>query len=493
MAVRILCEDNKIHQSVFYRWKKVLLDKAPESFRPPLRCPRGAQALAKQPMRSSQDTSGMRRRGDGDAICPHCKPPIRAAGLRATREQESREWMLSLLQGNFTVEELAPLLRNILTLREITLVLSCIRDKGLRHRNLGISILAYLKGIPVSVISRFLHLGHSSVDAHIAQLAAKGCEAAVNPASRACAKCDVPEYKQAVFSILHAPPNAFGVNRTTWRLQDIQCIMSKQGLHIGNACISRIIRNAGWRMRKAKTVLTSADPQYLEKVRKITRILSHLGTKDRFFSVDEFGPFAVKMTGGKAFVPEGQVRVVPQFQKSKGSLIVTAALELSQNQVTHFYSRKKDTTEMIKLLDLLLRKYRAANIVYFSWDAASWHASRQFLERVDFVNSAEFRRDRHGPVVKLAPLPAGAQFLNVIESVFSGMAKAILHNSDYRSAEECKEAINRYFRDRNRHFRNNPQRAGGKLWGKELVKPRFDRANNCKDPRWSNRGRVRKM
>jgi hypothetical protein len=39
------------------------------------------------------------------------------------------------------------------------------------------------------------------------------------------------------------------------------------------------------------------------------------------------------------------------------------------------------------------------------------------------------------PAVALAPLPAGAQFLNVIESVFSGMARAILANSNYGSID----------------------------------------------------------
>jgi hypothetical protein len=41
-------------------------------------------------------------------------------------------------------------------------------------------------------------------------------------------------------------------------------------------------------------------------------------------------------------------------------------------------------------------------------------------------------------LVDTAPLPAGAQFLNVIESVFSGMARAIIHNSDYKSAGKRK-------------------------------------------------------
>jgi len=71
------------------------------------------------------------------------------------------------------------------------------------------------------------------------------------------------------------------------------------------------------------------------------------------------------------------------------------------------------------------------------------------------------------PLVELMPLPSGAQFLNVIESVFSGMSKAILHNSDYGSVEECKEAIDRYFRERNCAFLEHPRRAGNKIWGKE--------------------------
>jgi hypothetical protein len=44
----------------------------------------------------------------------------------------------------------------------------------------------------------------------------------------------------------------------------------------------------------------------------------------------------------------------------------------------------------------------------------------------------------------LAPLPAGAQFLNVIESVFSGMARAVIDNSNYGSVDEARAAIDRY-------------------------------------------------
>jgi hypothetical protein len=88
------------------------------------------------------------------------------------------------------------------------------------------------------------------------------------------------------------------------------------------------------------------------------------------------------------------------------------------------------------------------------------------------------------PVVETAALPSGAQFLNVIESVFSGVARAIIHNSDYASLDAAKLAIDRYFLERNAHFKQNPRRAGNLIWGKEREPTIFSESNNCKDPRY---------
>ena len=77
-----------------------------------------------------------------------------------------------------------------------------------------------------------------------------------------------------------------------------------------------------------------------------------------------------------------------------------------------------------------------------------------------------------------------AQFLNVIESVFSGMARAIIHNSDYKTLDDAKAAVDRYFADRNAHFLQHPRRAGVKIWGREREVAAFSEANNCKDPRY---------
>jgi hypothetical protein len=209
-----------------------------------------------------------------------------------------------------------------------------------------------------------------------------------------------------------------------------------------------------------------------------------LTPQESFFSIDEFGPFAVKMIGGKKLIGPDEWPSVPQFQKPKGCLIVTAALELSTNQVTHFFSKQKNTVEMIRLLDLLMDQYRHQSTIYFSWDAASWHASRALYERVDEVNLETQVQRLPRPKIELVPLPSSAQFLNVIESVLSGMARAIIHNSNYASVDETREAIDRYFAERNNHFKKNPKRAGKKIWGCERVPAAFNERQNCKDPRW---------
>ena len=218
--------------------------------------------------------------------------------------------------------------------------------------------------------------------------------------------------------------------------------LREQGQPLPRDLISTIIGEAGFKWRKARAVLTSRDPNYLAKVETIVKILSELKSDEAFFSIDEFGPIAVKKRGGGKWVAPEESYPVPRWQKSKGYVIMTAALELPRNQVTHFYSNKKNTQEMIKMMELLRAQYRNCTTVYLSWDAASWHISDELVMHIQRRNEEALAEGY--PVVKTAPLPTGAQFLNVIESVFSGMARAIIHNSDYCSVEAVKGAIDRY-------------------------------------------------
>lgn len=406
-------------------------------------------------------------------------PAERKPSLRDLRRSSDREWMRSVIQ------------KDIDQVGFLTDMEGCPdRDELIRHlygtklfeRNKAMVILSRCHGIPGRTIYNFLGIRKVTYYRYFYKYRDGGIVGLFSRKINPNRKFDSQEVKEAVFRVLHEPPSQYGINRTSWIMPDLSRTLGELGHPAGRDVIRRITKEAGYKWRKARVQLTSQDPAYREKLAAVQEILSNLAPDEAFFSIDEFGPFAVKMKQGLMLDPPGPHRVVPQWQKSKGCLIMTAALELSGNQVTHFYSDRKNTTEMIRMMDLLLDRYGDRRMLYLSWDAASWHISKKLKKRIEEHN-ATAEAGGH-PRVETAPLPAGAQFLNVIESVFSGMARAIIHNSNYPSADAVRAAIDRYFADRNQQFRDNPKRAGKRIWGKELVPAVFSDSNNCKDPRW---------
>ena len=402
-------------------------------------------------------------------------------GNKTLSPSECDLWIRRLIQGDIPADEIVNDLCSAIPVQDIRDLYEATISKPLKVRNKAAIILSYAKGIGIPFISESLFVPTRTIHDLISRYKSKGIEQSIYNKKKGF-KHEKQEYIDKIFAILHAPPSSYRFNRTSWRQEDILKVMADEGMGISKDGLRAIINNSGYSYKKARVTLTSNDPEYRKKLSNITNILSTLGSDEKFFSIDEYGPFAVKLKGGKSLVPPGVIKSVPQWQKSKGSLILTAALELSTNQITHFYSAKKNTGEMIKLLWKLLETYSDERTIYFSWDAASWHASKELYETVDKINSKEYKANHKAPVIKLAPLPTCAQFLNVIESIFSGMARAIIHNSDYQSLDDCKEAIDKYFCERNERFKKYPKRAGNKIWGKERVKASFSESNNCKDP-----------
>ena len=350
---------------------------------------------------------------------------------RAQARQAAFDWMRAVLQKEISPDALR---REIGDVPDFAALLDRLYNGRLSDRNRSMAILANRRGLSSGTVCSFLGIDKKTYRKYLRTFENGGQAALFARQTKSNRKFDDEAVKQAVFGLLHEPPSNYGINRTTWIMPDLSRILRETGQPACPEVIRKITKAAGYRWRKARVVLTSSDPDYTEKLGRIRSILSGLGPDEAFFSIDEFGPFAVKMKPGRALSAPGEQRVVPQWQKSRGCMIMTAALELSGNQVTHFYSAKKNTAEMIRMMELLIERYRDRRKLYLSWDAASWHISKRLRQRVEEHNAAIL--DGGGPMVETAPLPSGAQFLNVIESVFSGMARAIIHNSDYKTLDE---------------------------------------------------------
>jgi transposase len=267
-----------------------------------------------------------------------------------------------------------------------------------------------------------------------------------------------------ILEIVHAKPNAYGINRSSWNRSSIaRAYEQEHNETISVEYAGELLRRFGYAIRKARKVLTSPDPNYREKVELLLNTLQNLKPGELFFFVDELGPLRVKKYGGRALVRKNEVLKYPQEQAHRGIIIMAGALSATTNQVTWVYGRAKDTTAMIDLMELLYNQYFSAPKLYVTWDAASWHKSAKLVEWLDAFN-AKTKRINEGPPIELVPLPTSSQFLDVIEAVFSGMKRAVVHHSDYRDVAEMKKAISLHFTERNAHFRENPRRAGKQIW-----------------------------
>jgi hypothetical protein len=100
---------------------------------------------------------------------------------------------------------------------------------------------------------------------------------------------------------------------------------------------------------------------------------------------------------------------------------------------------------MIDLLEILYNQFHNKSKIYLTWDAASWHGSQELVEWANERNAWNDEKDS-GPTIAFVPLPSSAQFLDVIEAVFSAMKRAVIHGSDYQSEEEMKMRYPRILR-----------------------------------------------
>ena len=279
----------------------------------------------------------------------------------------------------------------------------------------------------------------------------------------------IEQRKIRVLDMMHTPPSTYGVHRSEWTLCSLsEAYRARYGEHVPIKAVSNILKDEGYSWRRVHKVLTSNDPKYKEKTERLVNTLNSLKTGDAFFFIDEAGPWQVKKYGGRSWMAKGEERTIPVHQKSKGHIYWIAALEIQSNQVLWQYIDGKNAKSLIAMLEMILERYRAHSRIFLTWDALSTHNSKAVNNWIGAINFKA--RWESYPSFHVCPLPTRAQFLNVVETTFANTRRAVIHNSNYESVEEMKAAIDGYLNNRNQHFKNNPKRAGNKIWNKEIFK-----------------------
>src|SRR5260370_23659219 len=172
----------------------------------------------------------------------------------------------------------------------------------LSDRNRSMVVVASRRGRSSRMICSFLDIDNKSCRKYLQSFERGGYTELFALQIKPNRKFDDEVIKKAIFGLMHEPPSNHGINRTTWIMADLSRVLRETGRPGCPDVIRKITKAAGYRWRKARIVLTSNDPKYREKVHYIQGILADLHENEAFFSIDEYGPFAIRPPGGGSLV-----------------------------------------------------------------------------------------------------------------------------------------------------------------------------------------------
>ncbi len=118
-------------------------------------------------------------------------------------------------------------------------------------RRVALVLLAADQGFSAREISVHLNISRNTVHRYLALGASGDVSGACGREARV-RRCDDDLVKQTLFRVLHEPPSLHGLNRTSWRLTDLKAVLAAEGKPIGLDAIRTLIKQAGFRWRKAR-------------------------------------------------------------------------------------------------------------------------------------------------------------------------------------------------------------------------------------------------
>ena len=207
------------------------------------------------------------------------------SGSQCSEEGERLEWLRQVIKERkalFWTEEM-----KIRSGDTTGLLKKIASGSSYKEWKKALVLLGKLRGITISSLCQTLGTSKATVCRDWKKFNELGTEGLFQEPLRRAKKAEDEAIKAAIFCVLHSPPSEHNINRTSWKLEDVCRCLSQKGIHVSKHLVSKVIRSAGYKWRKAKMVLTSNDPEYREKLNRIKSVLSTLGQNDRFCSIDE--------------------------------------------------------------------------------------------------------------------------------------------------------------------------------------------------------------
>jgi len=236
-------------------------------------------------------------------------------------------------------------------------------------------------------------------------------------------------------------PETLGRPFTRWsirKLVDYLADNDKRGVEIGRERLRQILAAHDITFQRTKTWKESNDPDRDAKLDRIDEVLN--ACPQRCFAFDEFGPLAIRPTGGSAWAPAGRPQRQPaNYNKLHGVRQFHGCYSIGDDELFGVVRHRKSAVNTLKALKSIRAQRRDSETIYVILDNLSAH------------KGATIRNWAVKNRVELCFTPTYSSWANPIEAHFGPLREFVLNNSNHPNHVVLTRRLHAHLRWRNTH------------------------------------------
>jgi transposase len=240
-----------------------------------------------------------------------------------------------------------------------------------------------------------------------------------------------------------ARPEALGQPFTRWSLRKLAAYLADNDQHvvrIGRERLRQLLVANDVTFQRTKTWKESNDPARDAKLDRIEEVLDQ--HPERCFAFDEFGPLAIRPTGGSAWARAGHPQRQPaNYNKLHGVRQFHGCYSIGDDLLWGVVRRRKSAVNVLAALKTIRAARPDGDWIYVILDNLSAHKGRKIRAWAE----------RHR--VELCFTPTYSSWANPIEPQFGPLREFVLNNSNHPNHVVLTRRLHAHLRWRNTNAR----------------------------------------
>ena len=318
-------------------------------------------------------------------------------------------------------------------------------------------LLAYSSGKKPKDIAEYVATNKQKVYRIINRALSLGVDSALHDARRSGKPRSISDPARTyIIRIACTKPTDLGHTYEMWTNRSLTDYIRKNApedygiRNISNGTVSKILRKSRIRPHKITYYEEKTDPDFDQKEREILHVYKEVEIYRRegrkylvaLLSYDEKpGIQAIgNLYSDKPPSPDHSTWSRNHDYKRLGTLSLLAGIDLLTGEVTHIVRERHRSEEFVEFLKLVDSKFPLGYVIVIILDNHSIHKS---AETQRYLNQRIGR-------FRFVFTPVHASWLNIVETLFSKMARSFLREIRVESKEELKNRIDGYFEEINK-------------------------------------------